>query len=90
MRVFLDTNILVSALASRGLCADVLREVLVAHNLILSAPLLQELQQVLRSKIGLPQELISEFIEILQQDSTQVEHGEPLDQLCGEHSPAEQ
>lgn len=25
MRVFLDTNVLVSALATRGLCADVLR-----------------------------------------------------------------
>ncbi len=40
MRVFLDTNVLVSAVATRGLCADVLREVLLSHQLLVSADLL--------------------------------------------------
>jgi len=39
VKVFLDTNILVSATATRGLCADVLREVLASHQLIVSDPL---------------------------------------------------
>ena len=37
MRVFLDTNVLVSAMATRGLCADVLREILTSHRLVVSA-----------------------------------------------------
>jgi len=69
MRVFLDTNVLVSAVTTRGLCADVLREVLVSHQLVVSAPLIAELQSVLRNKIGIPQEIIFDFVEVLTQDS---------------------
>jgi hypothetical protein len=34
LRVFLDTNVLVSAFATRGLCADLLELVLLQHELI--------------------------------------------------------
>jgi putative PIN family toxin of toxin-antitoxin system len=69
MKVFLDTNVLASAVATRGLCADVLREVLSSHELIISKPLLKELRQVLQRKFGVPASLISEFINMLQQDT---------------------
>ncbi len=68
MNVFLDTNVLVSAMATRGLCADVLREVLASHQLVVSAPLFDELKRVLREKLRIPNELIDDAIEILQQD----------------------
>jgi len=69
MRVFLDTNVLVSAVATRGLCADVLRETLVSHQLVVSNPLISELKDILHTKIGVPQEIISDFVELLTQDS---------------------
>ena len=69
MRVFLDTNVLVTAVATRGLCADVLRETLVSHQLVISSPLIAELKNILRTKIGAPQEIIFDFIELLTQDS---------------------
>ena len=69
MRVFLDTNLLVSAVATRGLCADVLREILVSHQLVISSPLIDELKEILHAKIGIPQEIISDFIELLTQES---------------------
>ena len=69
MRVFLDTNILVSAVATRGLCTDVLREILVSHQLVVSNPLIFELKNILHTKIGLPQEIISDFVEVLTQDA---------------------
>ncbi len=65
MRIFLDTNVLVSATATRGLCADVLREVLVAHKLVISALLLSELARILNDKIGVPKDIIDEVIEKL-------------------------
>jgi putative PIN family toxin of toxin-antitoxin system len=71
MKVFLDTNVLVSAAATRGLCADVLREVLTSHQLLVSDPLFSELDNVLKERLKLPQEIISEFIEILRQDACQ-------------------
>jgi uncharacterized protein len=69
MRAFLDTNVLVSAVATRGLCADVLREILVSHQLVISAPLIAELKKILHTKIRIPQEIVSDFIELLSQDS---------------------
>ena len=68
MRVFLDTNVLVSAVATRGLCADVLREILVSHQLAVSAPLIAEIEKILSTKIGVPQEAISDFVDLLTQD----------------------
>jgi putative PIN family toxin of toxin-antitoxin system len=60
---------LASAVATRGLCADVLREVLSRHDLIISDALLKELKRVLQEKFSVPSQLISEFIAMLQQDT---------------------
>ena len=68
MRVFLDTNVLVSAVAARGLCADVLREIFISHQLVISAPLISELKRILFTKMGVPREIISELVEVLTQD----------------------
>ena len=69
MKVFLDTNVLVSALATRGLCADVLREVLTSHQLVVSAPLFTELKRINAKSFGIPAELIDDTIAVLQQDA---------------------
>ncbi|MBN1509040.1 MAG: putative toxin-antitoxin system toxin component, PIN family [Sedimentisphaerales bacterium] len=73
MKVFLDTNVLASAAATRGLCADVLREVLASHELFLSEQVLSELARALRSKFGIGQDLIDDFIRLLRQDSMSAE-----------------
>ena len=61
MRVFLDTNVLVSAFATRGLCADVLRLVLAEHELVVGEVVLTELRRVLRKRIRLPVETVSDI-----------------------------
>ncbi len=72
MKVFLDTNVLASAATTRGLCADVLREVFARHELLLSDQVLSELGRVLKSKFGEPEELLDSFLWLLQQDSIRV------------------
>ena len=81
MKVFLDTNVLVSALATRGLCSDVLRETLSFHQLVISTPLLTELERILKEKIKLPVDLIAESIDFLTQTG---EMSEPFDRLIPE------
>ena len=76
MRVFLDTNVIVSATATRGLCADVFREVLLSHELIVSEPLLTELSRVLSAKFGADEEMIESVIRILKQETI---FSQPLD-----------
>ncbi|MEW6746266.1 MAG: putative toxin-antitoxin system toxin component, PIN family [Planctomycetota bacterium] len=52
--MFLDTNVLASAFATRGLCADVMRYVLAEHVLVTGEVVLRELRQALRSKFKVP------------------------------------
>jgi putative PIN family toxin of toxin-antitoxin system len=59
VRVCLDTNVLIAAFATRGLCADVLRAVLTDHELILGEVILTELRRNLKLKLKLPEERIS-------------------------------
>lgn len=76
MRVFLDTNVLASAAATRGLCADVLREVLASHQLLTSAQVLSELRRVLRIKFDLDRDLIDDFIWLMRQDTVLARPGQ--------------
>jgi putative PIN family toxin of toxin-antitoxin system len=61
VRVFLDTNVLVAAFATRGLCADVLRMVLAEHELLLSGTVLDELTRTLVDKIRVPEPTVREI-----------------------------
>jgi uncharacterized protein len=58
LKVFLDTNVLVAAFATRGLCGDVLRTVLAEHELVLGEVVLHELRSVLSKKFKLPEDAI--------------------------------
>lgn len=52
--MLLDTNVLVAAFATRGLCADVLRVTLQSHELIVTEVVLEELERALVAKLGVP------------------------------------
>jgi len=70
MRVFLDTNVSVAAVATRGLCADVLRDVLAHHDLIVSEDLFGEVDRVLGGKLGVPAETVSEIVTLLRESGS--------------------
>ena len=67
MRIFLDTNVLVSAFAARGLCADVLRFVLTEHTLVTGEVVIRELRRALQRRLKLPSELIESIEEFLRE-----------------------
>jgi putative PIN family toxin of toxin-antitoxin system len=65
VRVFLDTNVLASALATRGLCSDVLRHVLAEHELLVGEVVIAELRRVLKTRIRVPAALVAEIEHFL-------------------------
>lgn len=65
MRVFLDTNVLVAAFATRGLCADLLRAVLAEHELLSSATVVEELTRTLVVKVRVPEATVREIAGFL-------------------------
>jgi putative PIN family toxin of toxin-antitoxin system len=54
--VFLDANVLVSAFATRGLCAELVDAVLLGHELVTGRRVLRELEKALREKVKAPPE----------------------------------
>jgi putative PIN family toxin of toxin-antitoxin system len=69
MRVLLDTNVIISAVTTRGLCADVFRAVLSAHELVTCLKVLQEVRRILSTKFGVPEQLIAEYLELIGQEA---------------------
>lgn len=65
MRVFLDTNVIVSAFTTRGLCADLFRFVLAEHELIAAEVVLTELERVLLTRFGVSADTVAAILELL-------------------------
>ena len=77
MRVFLDTNVLVAAFATRGLCADVLRDVLVGHELLVGEVVLTELERALARRLRLPATAVEEILAFLREQEVVPRPGKP-------------
>jgi len=77
VRVFLDTNVLVSAFTTRGLSADVLRLVLVEHELITGEFNLEEFRRVLGARMNAPDALIDEAEQLLREQDIVPRPAEP-------------
>jgi len=80
MKVFLDTNVIASATATRGLCSDVLRTVIEFHDLVVSDHLAEELRRILKEKFGASPEMIADVVWLLQQDTIHA-HALPITDL---------
>jgi len=78
MRVCLDSNVLVSAFATRGLAADALRVVLAEHELIVPALVLEEVERVLRDKLRLPPPALALALQVLESQTVVPSPATPL------------
>ena len=72
MRVYLDTNVLASALATRGLCADLFEVVLAEHDLLVSQHVLDELKRILTGKFRMPVELVQAYIVFIEESAERI------------------
>lgn len=72
MKVFLDTNVLASALATRGLCAELFESVLSGHELLTSRELVAELRRILTAKLRIPADTADAFLALIDASSTTV------------------
>jgi putative PIN family toxin of toxin-antitoxin system len=73
VKVFPDTNVLASSIATRGLCSELLESVIHDHELLTCRAVLLELERVLTEKLRLPGPVIAGFLELLRAESSVVE-----------------
>ncbi len=67
MKIFLDTNVLVSAFATRGTCADLLRYILVERELLVGEVVIVELRRALRERFKVPTGTLDDIEELLRE-----------------------
>lgn len=78
MRVFVDSDVLTAALATRGICADLLRLVLRQHQLVASKAVFRTLRDTLITRLGLPRALADQVIPFFRERA----------EVCGPQSQA--
>jgi len=81
VKVFLDTNVLASALTTRGLCAELFEVVLQSHELLTSDHVLRELERVLPGKLGQTQSVTDEFVALLRSEALLITAQHPAPSL---------
>jgi len=67
VRVFPDTNVLVSAYMARGLVADLYRLWLAEHEIVIGEVVIEELHRLLRERFRVPEPLIAQIMGDLAQ-----------------------
>lgn len=72
MRIGLDTNVIVSAVATRGLCADLFQLILLEHELVIGQTVLTELRRILSDKLQLPDATIKALESLLRRQAAVV------------------
>ena len=77
MRILLDTNVLVAAFATRGLCLDVLQLVLAEHRLVVGETVVEELERILGEKLRLPAARVREIVGFVRDQAEVVAPDEP-------------
>lgn len=78
MRIALETNVLISAFATRGLSADVLNLALADHQLVLGETVLGEFARILRTKLEAPADIIEETTAFLRTQAGIISSAPPL------------
>src|SRR5689334_20014569 len=65
MKLTLDSNVLIAAFISRGLCSEILEDCLKNHEMVLSNFLLEETRRLLSRKFHMAPADIEEYVRVL-------------------------
>jgi len=69
MRVVLDSNVFIAAVAARGLCEAIVEFCLERHHLISGEEILGEVEEKLRTKLKVPHRVVTEYLKVLRQNA---------------------
>lgn len=82
MKVVLDSNVLLAALGTRGLCEAIFEVCLSEHELYISSPILDELKKHLPGKFRIPAARVQEILGFLRSELRLVEPIEVAKDAC--------
>ena len=72
MRVILDANVAIAAVAARGLCEAVVELCIERHEIILGQAILDDIEEKLCKKLKVPAPVAAEYLHVLKAKATLV------------------
>jgi len=82
VRVVLDSNVLIAAAATRGLCEAIVELCLERHQIVLGNGILDEVREKLTKKLKVPRPVVLEYLELLRSSAELVEPVELSRRVC--------
>jgi putative PIN family toxin of toxin-antitoxin system len=82
MKVILDSNVIVAAFSSRGLCQSLFELCLDRHDIIISDQILSEISRILHKKFKMPREKIEAIIDYLNEFCEYVDYQKLENAVC--------
>lgn len=82
MRVIIDSNVAIAAVASHGLCEVLVELCLEQHQIILCEGIMGEIERKLRTKIKVPAPVIAEYLRVLCSNAEMLEPDKIPQAVC--------
>lgn len=86
MKIVLDSNVIVAAFATKGLCAKVFELCILNYEIILSEYIIKEVEKNLLKKIKIPPKKAKEIIVFLRNISSIVSPAKINESVCNDKS----
>jgi len=82
VKLFFDTNVIVSAVVCRGLSFDVIKDAMEKHEVFYTKYVLKETQRVLTSKFPLSDETIKSAVSLIKKYFNEGKTSHKVDKIC--------
>ena len=82
MKIVIDSNVYISAFATRGLCSEVFELCLAEHNIYICNEIISEIERILINKIKVPDKIDKETVEYLNQHIHKVKPVKVSKEVC--------
>jgi len=89
MKIILDSNVLIAAFATRGLCASIFELCVDRYKIVLSKVIFSEVSDVLHKKFKVPQQMIASIIDYLENCSIIIDYAPLHESICRDKSDDE-
>jgi len=84
LKVLFDTNVLVAAFITHGVCQELLLEANKAYSLFLCPVVLEEFERIMRTKLSVPYEIVEEAKKLILEVSSTVEVSAKVEGACSD------
>ncbi len=82
MKVILDSNVIVSAFATRGLCSSIFELSVLTDTIIISEYILNEVERILKKKIHIPHNIVNQIMNYLKETCEIMSYKELPKRIC--------